>query len=118
MSVPDDFALDELAQHLAHALHRPAGASGEHLDAQAVDQRGERDGQLLGVGVDEHALLLALPDGADPIDQERFLDSGTTLAAFLPDFEVRFTPRSEKYQEVIENSMAVLPDVLSISATP
>ncbi|KAH2023274.1 hypothetical protein KXV45_000960 [Aspergillus fumigatus] len=64
------------------------------------------------------AFDMALPDGADPIDQERFLDSGTTLAAFLPDFEVRFTPRSEKYQEVIENSMAVLPDVLSISATP
>ncbi|KAF4225902.1 hypothetical protein CNMCM6805_005709 [Aspergillus fumigatiaffinis] len=61
------------------------------------------------------AFGMALPDGAEAIDQERFLDSGTTLAAFVPDFEVNFTPRSGKHRLVIENSVHVSSDVLSVA---
>ncbi|KJZ76457.1 hypothetical protein HIM_04186 [Hirsutella minnesotensis 3608] len=61
------------------------------------------------------AFDMALPDGAEAIDQERFLDSGTTLAAFVPDFEVKFTPRSGKHRRVIENSVVVSSDVLSVA---
>ncbi|KAL4734143.1 Fumitremorgin C synthase [Aspergillus similis] len=50
------------------------------------------------------AFDMVQPPGAEEIDQERFLDSGTTLASFVPDFEVQFTPRSAQHRRVIEES--------------
>ncbi|KAJ5563107.1 hypothetical protein N7461_001868 [Penicillium sp. DV-2018c] len=48
------------------------------------------------------AFDMSQPPDAEQIDEGRFLDSGTTLASFVPDFEVQFTPRSREHQHVIE----------------
>ncbi|KAM4055564.1 cytochrome p450 [Hirsutella rhossiliensis] len=75
-----------------------------------------QDSLFLGTARLFWAFDAALPVGAEAIDQERFLDSGTTLAAFLPHFEVKLTPRSGKHRQVIEDSadsVVVSSDVLS-----
>ncbi|OOQ91426.1 Fumitremorgin C synthase [Penicillium brasilianum] len=61
------------------------------------------------------AFDMSQPPDAAKIDQERFLDSGTTLASFVPDFEVQFTPRSREHQQVVEENWSLIStDSLSL----
>jgi fumitremorgin C synthase len=53
------------------------------------------------------AFDMVRPPCAEEIDQERFLDSGTTLASFVPEFEVHFSSRSKQHRRVIEERATI-----------
>ncbi|KAJ6190250.1 Cytochrome P450 oxidoreductase [Penicillium mononematosum] len=75
-----------------------------------------QDSLFLGTARLFWALDMVQPPGAEEIDQERFLDSGTTLASFVPEFEVHFSSRSRQHRRVIEERRTLFPkDNLTVS---
>ncbi|KAI9370290.1 Fumitremorgin C synthase [Aspergillus egyptiacus] len=71
-----------------------------------------QDSLFLGTARLFWAFDMVRPPGAGEMDPERFLDGGggETLASFVPDFEVLFTPRSELHRRVIEERWDVLSE--------